>query len=246
MIGRRAILAGWTGAFSRSGAAVALRLSDGRAVRIENEAAARGQAAAPGSVLKPWLLDALAPWKARPCSGRFRLRGWTLDCIHAPAAGALDAETAVAASCNQWFAAAALAAGPERVRQRLLEAGAEARQARTPEELQLQALGLEGVRITAWALAQAYRRLALHGGGTVLQGLRRAVTEGTAQAAAVEGLEVAGKTGTSREGAWFAGFAPASRPALVVAVFQPAGRGGSDAAPIAAEWFAWAMRSGLL
>lgn len=246
MISRRAVWAGWAAAFSRGGAAVVLRVADGRPVRVDNETAARSQAAAPGSAIKPWLLGALPAERLWPCTGRFRLDGWTLDCTHAPLAAPLDAETALAASCNRWFAAAALAAGPARVRQRLLEAGAGARLARTGGELQLQALGLEGVAITPFSLANAFRRLALDASPAVRRGLRRAVTEGTAQAAAVEGVEVAGKTGSSRDGAWFAGYAPADQPAVAVTVFQPYGRGPGMAAPIAAEIFLWALRSGLL
>jgi cell division protein FtsI/penicillin-binding protein 2 len=246
MISRRAIFAGLSGSFAPSGAAIVLRVSDGKILRVENPWTARNTAAAPGSSIKPWLLEALRPWQPRPCTGRFRLGGRNLDCVHAAPAAPLDAETALALSCNQWFAASALAAGARPVLKRLLQGGAEAREARTPEELQLQALGLERVTVTPETLARTYRLLALQGDAMVRSGLRRAVVEGTARAAAVEGTEVAGKTGTSRDGAWFAGFAPFSRPAVVAVVFQPAARGPSGAAPIAAELFTWALRSGHL
>ena len=54
--------------------------------------------------------------------------------------------------------------------------------------------------------------------------MRRVVEEGTGTAAALSGLEVAGKTGTAETGnanlndAWFIGFAPASDPEVAVAV----------------------------
>lgn len=246
MISRRAIFAGIAAGFSPGGAAVVLRVSTGGVLRTEGPSTARNHAAAPGSAIKPWLLGALRPWLARPCTGRFRLGGRNLDCLHAPLAAPLDAGTALAASCNQWFAASALAAGPRAVFRRLLQCGANAVEARTPEELQLQALGLELVSISPLTLARAFRLLALEADPTVLAGLRRAVLEGTARAAAVEGAGVAGKTGTSPDGAWFAGFAPVSAPAVVVVVFQPAARGPSGAAPIAADLFQWAMRSGHL
>ncbi|GIU77732.1 MAG: hypothetical protein KatS3mg005_0970 [Bryobacteraceae bacterium] len=246
MISRRAIFAGLSASFAPSGAAIVLRVSDGRMLRVENPSTARSTAAAPGSSIKPWLLEALRPWQRRPCTGRFRLDGRNLDCVHVPLDAPLDAETALAVSCNHWFAASALAAGARPVFRRLLQCGAEAMEARTPEELQLQALGLERVAITPENLARTYRLLVLQGDATVRTGLRRAVTEGTARAAAIEGTEVAGKTGTSRDGAWFAGYAPASRPAVVAVVFQPAARGPSGAAPIAAELFLWAKRSGHL
>lgn len=246
MISRRHVFTAFTLAALRGGAAVVLRMEDGALLRVENERAAAGRGVAPGSALKPWLLEALQPWRPRACTGTLRIGGRRLDCIHAPVAGALDAETALAASCNQWFAASALAAGPRRILQRLQQGGAQARLAQTPEELQLQALGLEAVSVTVFAMARIYRRLALQGGPVVAAGLRRAVTEGTAQAAQVGGIEIAGKTGTSRDGAWFGGFAPVDKPAVAVAVFQPGGRGPRDAAPVAAELFQWARRSGLL
>ena len=65
------------------------------------------------------------------------------------------------------------------------------------------------------------------------------VESGTGTRAALSGVQVAGKTGTAEvaEGephAWFAGFAPAEEPRVVVAVLvENAGTGGSVAAPIA-------------
>jgi cell division protein FtsI/penicillin-binding protein 2 len=93
------------------------------------------------------------------------------------------------------------------------------------------------------ALARAYVKVALSGDAALRRGLERAVLEGTAQWAALPGLSVAGKTGTTNEGAWFAGYAPAQTPRVVVTVFAEQGRGGSDAAPAAREAFAWWQRS---
>jgi penicillin-binding protein 2 len=82
------------------------------------------------------------------------------------------------------------------------------------------------------------------------EGLRAVVAGGTGTAAEVPGLDVAGKTGSAenprgRPHAWFAGYAPASRPALVVVVFIEHGhRGGLSAAPIARALFE-AAASGL-
>ncbi len=73
--------------------------------------------------------------------------------------------------------------------------------------------------------------------------MRQVVDEGTGAAAAVQGLDVAGKTGTAETGraghndAWFIGFAPSNAPrfAFAVLVEDVAGTGGDVAAPIAAE-----------
>jgi peptidoglycan glycosyltransferase len=65
------------------------------------------------------------------------------------------------------------------------------------------------------------------------------VKSGTGTAAALKGVQVAGKTGTAEVAeaephAWFAGFAPAENPSVVVVVLvENAGTGGKVAAPIA-------------
>ncbi len=81
-----------------------------------------------------------------------------------------------------------------------------------------------------------------------------AVNEGgTGKAAQLPGVTIAGKTGTAqthefrgdadrkrrdRDHAWFAGFAPADDPRVVIVVFvERAGTGGQVAAPIAREIF---------
>ena len=68
------------------------------------------------------------------------------------------------------------------------------------------------------------------------------VREGTGTAAALSGIEVAGKTGTAERGegtnqAWFIAFAPIDRPRLAIAVTveQTSGQGGTVAAPIAKQ-----------
>lgn len=79
------------------------------------------------------------------------------------------------------------------------------------------------------------------------QMLRRVVTHGTATAANLPGLDIAGKTGTAPVGgagrdhevvASFIGFAPAAHPRVAIAVVLAAphgGFGGTDAAPVAAR-----------
>jgi penicillin-binding protein 2 len=90
----------------------------------------------------------------------------------------------------------------------------------------------------------------------ILAGLRRVVAgeRGTGRAAAVAGLEIAGKTGTAepgvyadgqtarsdqKENGWFVGFTPVAAPERVVAVLVLGGQGGGQsAAPIAGRIFA--------
>ena len=71
--------------------------------------------------------------------------------------------------------------------------------------------------------------------------MQRVVNAGTATAAALEGIQVAGKTGTAEKGdgtnlAWFIGFAPAEDPTIAIAVVieDTQSTGGEAAAPLAA------------
>jgi penicillin-binding protein 2 len=90
----------------------------------------------------------------------------------------------------------------------------------------------------------------------ILTGLRRVVsdTDGTGRAAAVPGLDLAGKTGTAEgtsyaedqagaasrpENGWFVGFTPSERPRrLVAVVVLGQGAGGKTAAPLAGQLLA--------
>ncbi|MDF2875449.1 MAG: pbpA [Sporomusa sp.] len=74
------------------------------------------------------------------------------------------------------------------------------------------------------------------------------VKEGTGNKAAIQGIEVAGKTGTAENPhgsphAWFIGFAPVDNPQIAVAVIiENSGSGGSIAAPAAHEVLVQALR----
>ncbi len=78
-----------------------------------------------------------------------------------------------------------------------------------------------------------------------------AVDRGTARAAALPGVRVAGKTGTAENPhgaphAWFVGFAPADDPRCVVAVVvENGGSGGQVAAPVAREILRSALQDAL-
>ena len=122
------------------------------------------------------------------------------------------------------------------------------REPRTREQIQLAALGVEGIRVTLPELAEAYRSLAIElaahpetaAARTVTAGLADSASFGMAGAASLGGVPVAGKTGTASAesgGAthgWFVGLAPAESPRVVVAVYVPTGH-GSDAARVAAR-----------
>ena len=74
-----------------------------------------------------------------------------------------------------------------------------------------------------------------------LQGLRESLVQvvatGTAAASSVADLEIAGKTGTAQNAhgldhGWFAGFAPAQEPEIVVAAIIEHAEHGSTVAPL--------------
>ena len=82
---------------------------------------------------------------------------------------------------------------------------------------------------------------------TLTEAMKAVVNEGTGTAAALSGIDVAGKTGTAEvpdqercdglpNQAWFVGFAPADDPQIAVAATVECtdGQGGTVAAPIAA------------
>jgi penicillin-binding protein A len=77
--------------------------------------------------------------------------------------------------------------------------------------------------------------------GQLAQMMGNVVKEGTGTAAALAGIDVAGKTGTAEvdnataNQAWFIGFAPVDRPRMAVAVTieRTQGQGGTEAAPLA-------------
>lgn len=213
-------------------ALVLLEAGSGRLLRQEGDVTTQ---AAPGSVIKPFVLRA---WSAgRPpevlCNRKLMLAGRRMDCSHPVLARPLNAAEALAYSCNNYFAELGRRANPLRLAETLRSFGfAVRREASTAEEAQLMALGEFGIAISPLDLARAYARI------MPVEGLREAVEAGTGQRAAVEGLQVAGKTGTTREASWFAGYANN----VVVVVRMPNGTGGATAAPVAAEalqrWFA--------
>lgn len=214
--------------------------------------ASRGRAngGTPGSVIKPLLLDyALRHGIVRPqttvyCRRNLKVGGRSLPCTHPADQTVFTASTALAESCNTWFAEMARRfSGPQ------LQAALQAANLphdemdhATVEQRQLTVLGLHGVTVSPLQLAEAYRRLLQQAAPSdpVMQGLRDSVQFGMADSAAVPGMDILGKTGTASDPGeawthgWFAGALP---DRLVLVVYVPHGDGGT-AALLARKFFA--------
>ena len=205
------------------------------------------------------------------CGRNLKVAGRRMDCTHVATPEPLDAALALAYSCNNYFAHFAGEVSGETLLHAFERAGLTARTGLARgeaigvvlpvndlEQQRLQALGEARIKVTPLGLAEAYRRLARgradEGPRRVLlaplyAGLEASTAFGVGRRAAPNGLAVAGKTGTAAafEGpwthAWFAGYAPAERPEIVLVVFLERGQGGADAAPVARQIFAaWAAR----
>ena len=107
------------------------------------------------------------------------------------------------------------------------------------------ALATDGGAPRPQIVTQAVERTQiLHLEPAQLEGLQLAladvVSRGTAAGAQVQGLTIAGKTGTAQvpphpDNAWFVGYAPASNPEIVIAVILEEGLHGSRAAKVATK-----------
>jgi penicillin-binding protein 2 len=216
----------------------------------------------PGSTIKPFSLLALLEngnLNAREeyvCPGRLTIAGRSFNCSHPPLGLPMNAARAIAYSCNCAVAHFAERFRPGELLKILernglasvtgllpgVEAAGFVRDGLRGPACLLQSLGEEGVQVTALELLSAYRRLANRVNekifAPILEGLEGAVEFGTAQAARLDRIRIAGKTGSVRtanngHAAWFAGFAPSRSPEVVVTVLVAGRSGGADAAPIA-------------
>ncbi|MFK7998987.1 MAG: penicillin-binding transpeptidase domain-containing protein [Polyangiales bacterium] len=225
------------------------------------------------STLKPLTLGAAMDAGLDPArqfdgeGGRWTLGEYELQDHHAE--DSFDAQLMLVRSSNIGAAKIAQEVGSARVGAFLRKLGLgqdiEAERWASNEGLVL-STGI-GFRGTPMELAGAYATLAADGwdgGERVIsaenaQSVRRmlrAATEGdgTGRRARIDGMNVAGKTGSSRleagYGAWFAGMAPADHPEIVVVVYAevPEGYGGSVSAPsfarIASAWTTRAQDEG--
>ena len=251
--------------------AVVLDGGDGRMIAAVRGEHAGQDASAPGSTLKPlFLAAALRQGRVRAgttvvCRGDLHIAGRDLACTHPRDETVLDAERALAYSCNAWFASLATRFAPREAAAVLREYGlgsrtgliagesaGEVRTARSEDEVQLMVLGLEDVEVTPVQLARAYLRLSgeLEAEPVLRRGLEGSVAYGMAHNAATAGVEIAGKTGTASDAGgawthgWFAGIAEHGAERVVVTIFVPRGN-GADAAALAHRFFAeWGRVAG--
>jgi cell division protein FtsI/penicillin-binding protein 2 len=205
-----------------------------RRVRTEGNESEQRWLVTPGSTVKPFVLMALLQAKKLTadepffCPRNLTIAGRTLNCSHPALNTPLTIRTAIAYSCNCFVAHFADRFGNGELPAILTRAGFQAGAA----DHKLQALGEAGVLVSTVDLANAYQRLALNAPDAIREGLEGSVEFGTSRLAALPAVKVAGKTGTGRDHAWFAGFAPSRSPRFVVSVLVAGKSGGADAAPI--------------
>lgn len=251
----------------RAGAGVVVDVASGSVLASHDLPTAAHRLVLPGSTIKTFVLYALLesgklnPMESFLCPYHLTIAGMRLDCPHPEKTGPMFPSSALAWSCNNFFASMATRFAPAELVRSLARWGftspariardertGEIATARTQPDLQLEALGEFGIHVTPLELLQAYRRLALRRRDpalrsasldAVFEGLEASVRYGMASAARTERLSVAGKTGTSlsedspgRHG-WFAGYAPADAPEIALVIYLESGNGPVDAAGIA-------------
>jgi cell division protein FtsI/penicillin-binding protein 2 len=257
----------------RRGSIVVLDVVSNQVLAAEHLDLAGAALVRPGSTLKPFVLIGLLhagkldPQERLVCRRPLRIGSLRLDCSHTADVSELDADGAIAYSCNSYIAQAAGRLDRSELPETLRRAGLDSVTGLAKNEsrgrieppgsadgLLLTALGARGIEVTPLALLEAYRKLALRkrSGGLspdqpVFEGLKHAVAYGTAHAAAVEGMEIAGKTGTAagaggRTHGLFVGYAPAELPEVAIVVYLPEGR-GLDAAAAAQPVLEEALRA---
>lgn len=249
------------------GGAVVVRVSDGAVLAVVNPEVACRHTHPPGSVFK--IVTAYAALREGPareadefrCGGQRKTSGVVLHCTVPNGHGSLNLTDALAQSCNVTFYDLGLRLGSAKLLKWAHEFGLDipyapyggqqavgelpARPVHPADTARLAVGQARGFGITLLEAAGIVRRIACGEddcSAAVRRGMRRAVTSGTCRNAAIEGLEVAGKTGTpeapeddSKRSAWFVGFAPYGKPEVVVVVFAERGHGYDTAAPIAAR-----------
>jgi len=254
----------------RVGTAVVVNVASGKILGAYRLNMAEWKLARPGSAFKPFtllaLLDSgkLKPTDSLTCRRNLHVGTHNLTCSHPQTGQPLDAVSALAYSCNDFFATMGARLTAEELQTVFRyyglgspsslvpqEATGSMQLARTDEDRKLQAIGEGDMRVTPLEMLAAYRKIALRkfdrqatpAMKTVFTGLEASTDYGMARLASIKGVKVAGKTGTARtdqgtwSNAWFAGYAPAKGPQIALVVFLEKGTGPGDAAPLAAEIF---------
>jgi penicillin-binding protein 2 len=253
----------------RRGTAVVMDIATSKVLAAYHLDAAAQRVALPGSSIKTFtLLSLLETGKINDqtrlmCKRSLTVGGHQLNCTHPDVKQPFDPATALAYSCNTYFAKLATRLTAAELHDSFMkygfaspsglapnEANGDVTLAGTQAELQLEAIGEGGVHVTPLELLRAYQNVALLSQkrdpklAPVFAGLEGSVSYGMGHLAGPEGLlKVAGKTGTSlvEEGSWrhgwFAGYAPADTPEIALVVFLEKGHGPTDAARAAREIF---------
>jgi len=201
------------------------------------------------------------------------LLGEPFHCSHPAPDGAFTVAAALANSCNYFFARLSLRLSSAQLAHGFAAFGLGSPPGQVRVETDdtgkaHAALGVRGVTLSSAHLLLAYSAFANRGRAYRLttakaspsaafairlrpetfdalsRGLEGCLRVGTCQASAVEGVRVAGKTGTAaaRDGsgvthAWFVGYAPVDKPEIALVVFLERGTGQHDAAPLAGKIF---------
>ena len=253
----------------KRGAAVVIDVATGKVLAAYHLEIAARRLALPGSSIKTFtLLALLESGKVNAqttlmCKRPLTIGGHRLDCTHPDVKQPFDPATALAYSCNSYFTTVGTRLTPAELRNSFMkygfaspsglmpnEATGTIALAGTQAELQLEAIGEGGVRVTPLELLRGYQNLALlapkHDAklAPLFAGLEGSVSYGMGHLAQPDAaMKVAGKTGTSlveednwRHG-WFAGYAPADKPEMALVVFLEKGNGPIDAAGVAREIF---------
>jgi cell division protein FtsI/penicillin-binding protein 2 len=254
----------------RSGTAVVIEVATGKILAAYHLDVASRRLALPGSSMKTFTLLALLEagkineQTTLMCKRPLTLDGHNMDCSHPDMKQPFDPSTALAYSCNTYFATVATRLTPAELRDSFLkygfggapsglapnEATGSVALAATQADLQLQAIGEWGLRVTPLELLRGYQKLALLAPkhdvklDLLFAGLVGSTAYGMGHLAQPDvAMKVAGKTGTSlvEEGSWrhgwFAGYAPADKPEIALVVFLEKGNGPIDAAGVARELF---------
>ncbi|HEX8799022.1 MAG TPA: penicillin-binding transpeptidase domain-containing protein [Terriglobales bacterium] len=253
----------------KRGTAVVIDVATSKVLAAYHLDVAAERVALPGSSIKTFTLIALLDagkineQTTLMCQRSLTVGGHQLNCTHPDVKQPFDPATALAYSCNTYFAKLATRLSPSELRDNFVKFGFAAPTGLAPNEvagsiplttnqteLELQAIGEGGVHVTPLELLRAYQNVALLAQkrdpklAPVFAGLEGSVSYGMGHLARPEAtLKVAGKTGTSlvEEGswrhAWFAGYAPADKPEIALVVFLEKGHGPTDAASAAREIF---------